>query len=81
MRVVCREEIRGDQEGMEVGGERVDLLKEELEGGESVVWNGGMGVLELSKFGKGRMGVCEGIGELKDGNRMMGGGECGGGGM
>ena len=73
--VVSTDDIPADQEAMDVGPKTVDLFKEQLQGAHTVVWNGPMGVFELSNFAKGTIGVCEAIAELKDANTIIGGGD------
>ena len=72
---VSVDDIPADQEAMDIGPKSVELFKEQLQGAHTVVWNGPMGVFELSNFAKGTIGVCEAIAELKDANTIMGGGD------
>ena len=53
---------------------QLNYLKQ-LQGAHTVVWNGPMGVFELSNFAKGTIGVCEAIAGLKDANTIIGGGD------
>ncbi|ARJ51304.1 phosphoglycerate kinase [Staphylococcus lutrae] len=68
-------EIPEDQEAMDIGPATVARFKEELQGAETVVWNGPMGVFEFSNFAQGTIGVCEAIAELKDAITIIGGGD------
>src|SRR5699024_6086706 len=72
---VSVDNIPADQEAMDVGPKTVELFKEQLQGAHTVIWNGPMGVFELSNFAKGTSGVCEAIAELKDANTIIGGGD------
>lgn len=72
---VSVDEIPEDQEAMDIGPETVKLFKQHLEGANTVVWNGPMGVFEFSNFAKGTIGVCEAIAELKDATTIIGGGD------
>ncbi|SUM32040.1 phosphoglycerate kinase [Staphylococcus gallinarum] len=72
---VSVDDIPADQEAMDVGPKTVELFKEQLQGAHTVVWNGPMGVFELSNFAKGTIGVCEAIAGLKDANTIIGGGD------
>src|SRR5699024_9457535 len=71
--------IEGDiPEGLmalDIGPASVKLFADTLQGAHTVVWNGPMGVFELSNFAKGTIGVCEAIAELKDANTIIGGGD------
>ncbi|MGO3201846.1 MAG: phosphoglycerate kinase, partial [Ruoffia tabacinasalis] len=40
-----------------------------------VVWNGPMGVFELSNFAKGTIGVCKAIASLENATTIIGGGD------
>lgn len=72
---VSIDDIPADQEAMDVGPKTVELFKEQLQGAHTVIWNGPMGVFELSNFAKGTIGVCEAIAGLKDANTIIGGGD------
>lgn len=72
---VSVDDIPADREALDIGPKTVELFKQQLEGAHTVVWNGPMGVFELSNFAKGTIGVCEAIAELKDANTIIGGGD------
>ena len=73
--VVSVEEIPADEMGLDIGPKSVELFKEELKGAKTVVWNGPMGVFEMSNFAKGTIGVCEAIANLEDAITIIGGGD------
>ncbi|MEB6202200.1 phosphoglycerate kinase [Mammaliicoccus fleurettii] len=73
--VVSADEIPADQESMDIGPKSVELFSEALEGANTVVWNGPMGVFELSNFAKGTIGVCKAIASLKNATTIIGGGD------
>lgn len=62
-------------EGLDIGPKTIELFTNELQGAKTVVWNGPMGVFELSTFAKGTIGVCEAIAELEDATTIIGGGD------
>ncbi|MDK7115625.1 phosphoglycerate kinase [Staphylococcus pettenkoferi] len=72
---VSVDDIPEDREALDIGPKTVELFKQQIEGAHTVVWNGPMGVFELSNFAKGTIGVCEAIAELKDANTIIGGGD------
>ncbi|WP_210617746.1 phosphoglycerate kinase [Mammaliicoccus lentus] len=72
---VSVDEIPSDQEAMDIGPKTVKLFTEALEGANTVVWNGPMGVFEFNNFAKGTIGVCEAIANLKDATTIIGGGD------
>lgn len=61
--------------GLDIGEKSVKLFESELQGAKTVVWNGPMGVFEMSNFAKGTIGVCEAIANLKDATTIIGGGD------
>ncbi|MBC2192993.1 phosphoglycerate kinase [Listeria sp. FSL L7-0229] len=64
-----------DEMGLDIGQATIDLFTKELQGAKTVVWNGPMGVFELSNFAKGTIGVCEAIANLTDATTIIGGGD------
>ncbi len=63
------------QMGLDIGPASIELFTKELAGAKTVVWNGPMGVFEMSNFAKGTIGVCEAIANLKDATTVIGGGD------
>lgn len=72
---VASNEIPADEEGLDIGEKTIELFTKELQGAKTVVWNGPMGVFEMSNFAKGTIGVCEAIANLKDATTIIGGGD------
>lgn len=72
---VSVDEIPQDLQSLDIGPETIELFKKELEGAKTVVWNGPMGVFEMSNFAKGTIGVCEAIAHLEDATTIIGGGD------
>lgn len=73
--VVSADEIPTDQEAMDIGPKSVEVFSEALQGSNTVVWNGPMGVFEFSNFAQGTIGVCKVIANLKDATTIIGGGD------
>ncbi|MEB7423438.1 phosphoglycerate kinase [Mammaliicoccus sciuri] len=73
--VVSADEIPTDQEAMDIGPKSVEVFSEDLQGSNTVVWNGPMGVFEFSNFAQGTIGVCKAIANLKDATTIIGGGD------
>ncbi|MBO0440853.1 phosphoglycerate kinase [Candidatus Enterococcus ikei] len=61
--------------GLDIGPKSIELFSKELAGAKTVVWNGPMGVFEMSNFAKGTIGVCEAIANLEDATTIIGGGD------
>ncbi|EAG7149931.1 phosphoglycerate kinase [Listeria monocytogenes] len=72
---VSADSIPADEMGLDIGQATIDLFTKELKGAKTVVWNGPMGVFELSNFAKGTIGVCEAIANLTDATTIIGGGD------
>ncbi|MGX7200239.1 phosphoglycerate kinase [Enterococcus nangangensis] len=63
------------QLGLDIGPETIALFAQELAGAKTVVWNGPMGVFEMSNFARGTIGVCEAIANLEGATTIIGGGD------
>ena len=74
-KTVSVDDIEDGWMGLDIGEKSVELFKKALEGAKTVVWNGPMGVFEMSNFAKGTIGVCKAIAELKDAKTIIGGGD------
>ncbi|HAC5964088.1 TPA_asm: phosphoglycerate kinase [Listeria monocytogenes] len=72
---VSADSIPADEMGLDIDQATIDLFTKELQGAKTVVWNGPMGVFELSNFAKGTIGVCEAIANLTDATTIIGGGD------
>ncbi|MBG7722208.1 phosphoglycerate kinase [Enterococcus faecium] len=60
---------------LDIGPASVKLFADTLQGVKTVVWNGPMGVFEMSNFAKGTIGVCEAIANLEGATTIIGGGD------
>lgn len=72
---VSVDNIPDDMMALDIGTETVKLYEEALKGAKTVVWNGPMGVFEMSNFAQGTVGVCQAIAELEDAVTIIGGGD------
>lgn len=68
-------EIEGDVMALDIGPASIALFAETLAGAKTVVWNGPMGVFEMSNFANGTIGVCEAIANLEGATTIIGGGD------
>lgn len=68
-------DVPAGQLGLDVGPETIAQFAQELDGAKTVVWNGPMGVFEMSNFARGTIGVCEAIANLTDATTIIGGGD------
>ena len=74
-KTVSVDAIEDDVMGLDIGAESVALFKKALEGAKTVVWNGPMGVFEMSNYANGTIGVCKAIAELSNAKTIIGGGD------
>ena len=74
-RVVSVDELADDEMGLDVGPATVELFSNVLKDAKTVVWNGPLGVFEMSNFAKGTIGVCEAIANLEGAITIIGGGD------
>lgn len=60
---------------LDIGPKSVEEFKNVLKDAKTVVWNGPMGVFEMSNFAKGTLEVGEFLGTLTDATTIVGGGD------
>ncbi|MBE6036406.1 MAG: phosphoglycerate kinase [Clostridiales bacterium] len=72
--IVPVDQIPAEREGVDIGPETVKLFREEILKAKTIVWNGPMGVFEMSNFAGGTRGVAEAMVEC-DGVTIIGGGD------
>ncbi|MBO5199345.1 MAG: phosphoglycerate kinase [Lachnospiraceae bacterium] len=72
---VGRGEIAADEEGLDIGEKTRELYAEAIKGAKTVVWNGPMGVFEMSNFAAGTIAIAKALAELEDATTIIGGGD------
>ena len=60
---------------LDIGPKSVELFEDTLKDAKTVVWNGPMGVFEMSNFAKGTLEVGKFLGTLSDATTIVGGGD------
>lgn len=60
-KTVKSSEIPEGWEGLDIGAESIKLFEEEIANAKTVVWNGPMGVFEMSNFARGTFAVAEAL--------------------
>jgi len=73
-KVVAADEVEEGDLILDIGPATIERFREVLAGAKMVVWNGPMGVFELTPFGKGTMAVAEMLAGL-DAVTIIGGGD------
>jgi len=74
-RVTDYDDLRDDEEGLDIGPKTIEKYAELLQNAKTVVWNGPVGVFEFENFAKGTKGILSTLAELKDTNTILGGGD------
>jgi phosphoglycerate kinase len=72
--VVSAGAIPSDQKGLDIGPATVRVFRDKLADARTVVWNGPMGVFELSPFATGTREIAEAVAAI-DGTSVVGGGD------
>ncbi len=72
---VVEGDIPADQMGLDIGPKTIELFAKELEGAKTVVWNGPMGVFEMSNFAKGTEELSKILAGLEGATTIVGGGD------
>lgn len=67
-------EIPADYMGLDIGPKTIDLFTSELKDAKTVIWNGPMGVFEMSAFAVGTKAIAEALSKI-DGTTIIGGGD------
>lgn len=73
-KTVGRGEIPADWEGLDIGEKTRELYADAIKDAKTVVWNGPMGVFELSNFAKGTIAVAKALAEI-NATTIIGGGD------
>lgn len=72
--VVDVDHIPADQEGLDIGPRTRELFAEAIKAGHTVVWNGPMGVSEITELAGGTKAVAQALSEV-EGLSVIGGGD------
>lgn len=74
-KVVKASEIPSKWMALDIGPESAQIFRQALKDCKTVVWNGPMGVFEMSNFAGGTMSLAQAIADLKDAVTIVGGGD------
>jgi phosphoglycerate kinase len=67
--------VPADWRILDIGQATVERFKRRLEGAQTVVWNGPMGVFELAPFAAGTFAMAQALAELAGATTIIGGGD------
>ena len=73
-KTVKRGEIESDWQGLDIGEETSKLFADAISDAKTVVWNGPMGVFEMSNFAKGTIAVAKALANI-EATTIIGGGD------
>lgn len=68
-------DIKPDEMGLDIGPKTLEMYREILQDAATVVWNGPVGVFEMSNFAGGTIGICETLAHLDQAITIIGGGD------
>lgn len=74
-KVVKASEVPSKWMALDIGPESAQIFRQALKACKTVVWNGPMGVFEMSNFAGGTMSLAQAIADLKDAVTIVGGGD------
>lgn len=76
-KVVYGNEMPDDMIGMDIGPETIEIFSEEIRKSKTVVWNGPIGVFEMSNFAKGTFAIAKALADAtkKGAVTVIGGGD------
>ena len=60
---------------LDIGPKSIEEFEDVLRDAKTVVWNGPMGVFEMSNYAKGTLEICKFLGTLSDATTIVGGGD------
>ncbi len=68
-------ELADNEMGLDIGSKSIELFDGIIKSAKTVIWNGPMGVFEMSNFANGTIGVCKSIAALNNATTIVGGGD------
>lgn len=69
------DEIPNGMMGLDIGPKTINLVKKELEGAKTVIWNGPFGVTEFENYKHGSEEIAKSLVSLKEATVIIGGGD------
>jgi phosphoglycerate kinase len=67
--------ISGGRLGVDIGSKTIELFSKALDNAKTVIWNGPMGIFEMSAFANGSRQIALKLSQLKDATTVIGGGD------
>lgn len=75
IRVAAYDDFKPTEMGLDIGPTSLERFSAILKSAKQVIWNGPVGVFEMSNFAKGTEGICEVLASLEGATTIIGGGD------
>jgi phosphoglycerate kinase len=75
IRIAAFDDFQADEMGLDIGPKTLELFSGLLKTAQTVVWNGPVGVFEMSNFAQGTEGICQVLAGLEGATTIIGGGD------
>ena len=73
--VVGKDGIQAEQRGLDIGPQTIELFGKAIKAAKTIIWNGPMGVFEISRFSEGTFAVARLIAQNTQALSIVGGGD------
>jgi phosphoglycerate kinase len=60
---------------LDIGPKSIELFEKEIAEAHTIVWNGPMGVFEMTAFAAGTMNIAQAVADNQDATTIIGGGD------
>ena len=75
IRVASFDDFKPTEMGLDIGPKSLERFSTLLKSAKQVIWNGPVGVFEMSNFAKGTEGICQVLASLEGATTIIGGGD------
>jgi len=75
IRVAAYDDFKPTEMGLDIGPKSLERFSTLLKSAKQVIWNGPVGVFEMSNFAKGTEGICQVLASLEGATTIIGGGD------
>ncbi len=75
IRIASFDDFKPSEMGLDIGPKSLENFTQILKTAQQVIWNGPVGVFEMSNFAQGTEGICEVLASLKGATTIIGGGD------
>jgi len=75
VRIADYNDFKEDEMGLDIGPKTLEKFENIIKNASQVIWNGPVGVFEMSNFAGGTEGICEALAKKEDAMTIIGGGD------